>query len=362
MRRPRDVRPVLFALLALAPLVVPARDARAQDQEYYEQIALPARHNWLFRERHPSADRLFNAFDYGHAVLSEVLYTRLAAAPDRLERREFEFITRELLVRPPRVPLAERPIAPAFARLAPEVLAMFEWAHILHRQLYDVLADASLTPERRDAEVARILAYYRSRPDLAFSSQPKHMDLMEGQPYSLAFRDGYPKFNGLIWSYHWLQMALYDALLAGEDAAAGGASGAAMSDSTRDAEVRATVARFRRMVDDGAMPAVMPMSAAIAPAFSARYPEASIIFDNLHAMHDVVSDVLASPVVPRADKRRALLLAASRYRDSTSFVTTVAEWRAMSSAMGVERMGGVAGRAAVVGAGAGHGHGHGHHR
>ena len=88
------------------------------------------------------------------------------------------------------------------------------------------------------------------------------------------------------------------------------------------------------------MPAVMPMTAAVAPVFAARYPDAAIIFDNLHAMHDVVSDILASSDVPRGEKRHALLVAAGRYRDSTSFITTRAEWLEMSRAMGLERMGG----------------------
>jgi len=87
----------------------------------------------------------------------------------------------------------------------------------------------------------------------------------------------------------------------------------------------------------------MPMTAAIAPTFAARYPEASIIFDNLHAMHDVVSDILANnEKVPRNRKRAAILEAASRYRDSTSFPMSIAEWKSMGDMMGVDNMGGPA--------------------
>jgi hypothetical protein len=46
------------------------------------------------------------------------------------------------------------------------------------------------------------------------------MALMEGQPYSLAFRRSSPKFSGLLWSYCWLQMAVDDALIAGDTPAA----------------------------------------------------------------------------------------------------------------------------------------------
>ena len=90
------------------------------------------------------------------------------------------------------------------------------------------------------------------------------------------------------------------------------------------------------------MPRIMPMTAAIAPTFAKRYPEAAIIFDNLHAMHDVISDILTSDRVPRADKRKAILEAGRRYRDSSSFLMPVAEWSTMGEMMGVANMGGPA--------------------
>ncbi|MEO7501303.1 MAG: hypothetical protein ABIW94_01565 [Gemmatimonadaceae bacterium] len=37
-----------------------------------------------------------------------------------------------------------RPQAP-IAKIAPEAKMMFEWAHLLHRQIYDVLADERMT-------------------------------------------------------------------------------------------------------------------------------------------------------------------------------------------------------------------------
>ena len=68
--------------------------------------------------------------------------------------------------------------------------------------------------------------------------------------------------------------------------------------------------------------------------FTERYLEAAIVFDNLHSLHDVVSDILASPKVPSGQKRAAILTAISRYRDSTSFTTTREEWLSMSRDMG----------------------------
>ncbi|HUG39319.1 MAG TPA: hypothetical protein VMM12_02485 [Longimicrobiales bacterium] len=304
----------------------------AQWARVHEQFYLPADHNWVFRDNYAGADRLFNAFDYGHAILYEELYRRPNGPVERLEVREYDFLTKGLLKRPPRVPLEEGAIEVAYAKLAPEAKNMFHWAHILHRQLYDVLADERLTQAGKDAAVAEVLAYYRSRPEVAFSAVPRSMDVMDGHHYSLAFRERYPKFNGLIWAYHWLQVGLYEPLLVHDDGA------------SRTAGVNATVGRFWQMLENApeSMPYLMPMTAGVAPAFAQRYPEASIIFDNLHMMHDVISDVLASPEVPRDRKRAEILRAAAMFRDDTTYAISVDEWRMMGDMMGVHNMGGVA--------------------
>ena len=324
-------RGLIATVLAFTTLAAP-RSAHAQWTTTYEQFYLQASHNWTFRNQYASADRLFNAFDYGHAILYETLWTKPDAPASRLEVKEFDYLTKTVLVKPPRVPLEEAAIEPKYAQLAPEAKVMFDWAHLLHRQLYDVLADERLTDAQRDREAQRLLAYYQSRPDLAFSAKPKTMALMQEQSYSLAFRKRYPKFNGLIWGYHWLQVGLYEPLLVGKTVA------------SKQAGIRATVARFWQMVDGApsALPYQMPMTAAVSPMFAARFPEAAIIFDNLHSMHDVVSDILTNSAVPRNRKRAEIMRAARLYRDDTSYVMPVAAWLAMSGHMGIENMGGPA--------------------
>jgi hypothetical protein len=318
----RTLRPRvgLFALLVLAAM--PGCAGNGVDRTSFEQSYLIAGDNWAFRKGFPGADRLLNAFDYGHAALYQTLLVHPDAAA-RLEGREFDYITTRLLRHPPNVPLDEVAIGPAYAALAPELVATFGWAHMLHRQLYDTWAAAGLTETQRDAEVARVLSYYRSRGDLALSTHPKSMTLMEGQPYSLAFRREAPKFNGLLWSYHWFQLALYDALIAGH------------TQQERRAGVDSVVRVFFGMLDAAPtrMPATMPMAPMSAPVFAARYPAAAIVFDNLHALHDVASDILASPLIPASKKRIALLAATAAYRDDTTAVTTIDEWRAMAHLM-----------------------------
>jgi hypothetical protein len=203
---------------------------------------------------------------------------------------------------------------------------------MLHRQLYDVLADVRLDSAARDGRVRELLRYYASRRDLALSALPKSMALMEGAPYSLVFRRQDPKFNGLLWSYHWYQMVVYDALLATSDEAG------------RRQNVDAATSHFWTLIADAPthMPTVMPLAAAVAPRFATRYPDAAIIFDNLHALHDVVADILSSPLVPSRDKRGAILRALATFQDSTTEIMSRDEWRSMARDMGVDKMGGEA--------------------
>ncbi|MGI9075840.1 MAG: hypothetical protein ACR2G6_00750 [Gemmatimonadaceae bacterium] len=333
IRSGNSTGPTLRALkLALCFAVLGASRVSAQWVTTYEQFYQQASHNWEFRDRYQAADRLFNAFDFGHAILYETLWGKPNAPVSELEEKKYNLLTKKVLVTPPRVPLEEAAIEVEYARLAPEAKQMFDWAHILHRQIYDVWADESLALERKDAEIQRLIAYYKTRRDLAFSSKPKSMELMQEQPYSLAFRKEYPKFNGLIWAYHWLQIGLYEPLIIGK------------TPEERQAGVRATVARFWQMLENPTltMPYQMPMTAAVAPEFSRRYEEAAIIFDNLHSMHDVVSDILANDSVPRNRKRAELMRAARLYRDDTSYVMPVDAWRTMARHMGIENMGGPA--------------------
>ena len=300
-----------------------------------EQVSYPGRFNWSFLRRYPEAARLFNAFDYGHAVLYETLWTRPDAPPGQLEDREFSFLTQDLLRRPPRFAIAELAIEPSYGRVAWRAVLMFDWAHMLHRQIYDAYADERIAPAVKDSLIERLTDYYLSNRPAAFTDRPKEMHLMEEQGFSTAFRRRYPKFNGLIWAYHWLQVGLYQPLIEEE------------TPEARREGVRATLGRFWAMLEapPAAMPQVMPMTPSVAPSFSTRHPRAAVIFDNLHMMHDIISDILVSPKVPRAEKGKAIEQALDEFRDGSRNVMSLEDWRMMGEMMGgVKRMGGVAGR------------------
>lgn len=317
-----------FGILGLGvPVAIAAQDRR--DEQFY----YPGSFNWQFLRNYPEAARLFHAFDYGHAILYEHLYTR--RGPERAAALEqaYQYLTTDLLIRPPRFAVPEEAIEPAYAKLAWQAKQMFDWAHVLHRQIYDLYADDRLTPDARDSLIERVTDYYLSRKAYAFTSRPKSMALMDGQYFSQAFRREFPKFNGLIWAYHWLQVGLYEPLIEGKTVA------------EKRAGVQATLARFWSMLKDGPanFPAVMPLTSAIAPAFSARHPRAAAIFDNLHMMHDIISDVLAADTVPRDRKRTVIYQQLAEFRDGSRNVMSLDDWRDMAEMMGgVGRMGGPA--------------------
>jgi hypothetical protein len=204
---------------------------------------------------------------------------------------------------------------------------------VLHRQIYDIYSDDHLQASAKDSLVEKVTDYYLARREYAFAPVPKSMGLMEEQYFSRTFRRAYPKFNGLIWAYHWLQVGLYEPLIHGQTPA------------ERKAGADAAVARFWSMLKDPprGMPSFMPMTSAVAPAFSERHPRAAAIFDNLHMMHDIISDVLTADTIPHVRKRAVIYAQLDELRDPTRNTMTWEEWRNMGEMMGgVETMGGPA--------------------
>src|SRR5919107_2549562 len=148
---------LIRAALAIAPLVVglvspnrlPAQDQR--DEWFY----LPGSFNWQFLRTYPSAARLFNAFDYGHAVLYERLYHEGTDAAQALEK-EYRYLTTDLLVRPPRYAVVEEAVSPSYSKAAWRAKQMFDWAHLLHRQIYDIYSDDRLDAAEKDSLIERV--------------------------------------------------------------------------------------------------------------------------------------------------------------------------------------------------------------
>jgi hypothetical protein len=327
------MRAALARAVAVSGLILmAAASSLASQTQRDEQFYYPGDFNWQFLRNYPEAARLFNAFDYGHATLYEQLYTKREGAEAALEK-EYHYLTTDLLIRPPRFAVAEEAVMPAYAKIAWRAKMMFDWAHLLHRQIYDVYADEDLTPVERDRLIEQLTDYYLSNRKYAFTDKPKSMALMDEQYFSQTFRKTYPKFNGLIWAYHWLQVGLYEPFLEG------------MTKAERKAGVQAALARFWSMLEDppNRFPKYMPMTSAIAPRFSAAHPRAAVIFDNLHMMHDIISDILTADTIPYGEKGRTIDQQLDKLQDPTRDVMSMEEWRMMADHMGgIATMGGPA--------------------
>ncbi len=117
---------------------------------------------------------------------------------------------------------------------------------------------------------------------------------LDSFPYSKSFRQKFPLFNATIWAYHYLQVVVYDVLQAAPDL-----------DSKRKV-VQPILATYRSYLDQPPVQwTFMPLTAELSPKFAAHYPEIANIFDNLHMLHDNISDILVSDLFPTWRAKRA---------------------------------------------------------
>jgi hypothetical protein len=242
--------------------------------------------NHIYRKRGNYNDDIYNvrslaldlnAVAVGHAFAYEDLVTGKAG---ELETETFEKINR-VLKNPPRFMPDEANISPTFGRKYGVLEQVFDWAHILHFQTVDVLASTEMTDAEKEAEIEALYQFYLNEVPYAITGLPMNMGYLDSQPYSKAFREKYPKVNGLFWGYHWLQGSMYD-LLYGKTLEEQNKTYEQMGKQYHEVELYRTDRPF------------MPMFAEVSPRFAQRFPEIANTFDNLHMLHDMVNDALAS--------------------------------------------------------------------
>jgi hypothetical protein len=245
--------------------------------------------NFALREDLAELDSEFNGVDFGHSNLYENLLLTggndIPAIDDRARKETLAFIVTKQRLNP-----NEEAIAPTYMKLAWRAQNTFDEAHALHRATYDiVVSDES----DKDRALRNVLAYYQ---ESAYAITAKRLDhhRLDQFPYSKTFRTRFPLFNATIWSYHYLQVVVYDPLQAAPDL-----------DAKKQA-VRPILAMYRGYLEQPPVRwTFMPLTAELSPTFAARYPEIANIFDNLHMLHDNISDILASELLPTWDSKRA---------------------------------------------------------
>ncbi len=233
-----------------------------------------------------------NAVAVGHAMAYEDMVTGKAKTLDTATFDRINWV----LKHPPKLMPDEAAIAPTFGRVYGVLEQVFDWTHILHAQTLDVLASTDLTEEEKDKELQALWKYYFESVPYAVTPLPMNMGFLDGQPYSMAFREKYPKVNGLFWGYHWLQGAAYDALMSKSLA-----QQKAVYDVVGDRYHAVELYRTDRIF--------MPMFAETSPRFALKYPDMANAIDNLHMLHDMVNDILASDWISEEEKEKQILRA-----------------------------------------------------
>lgn len=240
---------------------------------------------YQFGAKYPEAQKLLFAFDYGHALVYERLLHHKGRIqdPEKFERDLMQQVL-AILKNPPSVKVDESDIAPTYVYSFPLIVNLFDWSHLLHQFVLDVMATSQDRGEGMKARINELYAQYKANTPVAITDVCKSMLFMDGHYFSKAFRKSFPSFNLLIWSYHWLQIKLYEALMKPTEAA-------------RDQAVAKTVKDFWKLISDLPDSAdfdMMPETAVEAPAFARMFPSIPAAFDNNHMLHDIVSDLLTS--------------------------------------------------------------------
>jgi hypothetical protein len=271
---------VLLQIIALGGCA----QLESRDRRFYYR----APWNFSLRAQLPELEAEFNGVDFGHAHLYETLLVTEAhdvrAVEDTARRETLRFIASK-----PMLPPSEEAIAPTYMRLAWRAQNTFDEAHALHRATYDIYA--SDYPDK-DKAVNLALAHYRESP-YAITAQSLDHQRLDRLPFAKAFRRTFPLFNATIWSYHYLQIAAYDHLLSGRNSA-----------EQRRAIVPLLTTYHQYLERPPVEWTFMPLTAEHSPKFAEKHPEVARIFDNLHMLHDTISDILSSDLFPTRDAKR----------------------------------------------------------
>jgi len=268
---------LLCALLACTQL-------EPRDKRFYYR----ALWNFAMRENLKELDIEFNGVDFGHSNLYENLLLSGArdvpAIEEKARKQTLQFIYSRPVLNP-----NEEAIAPTYMKLAWKAQNTFDEAHALHRSTYDIyvsdLAD-------REAAIRKVLEFYQ---DSEYAITAKRLDhqRLDTFPYSKSFRRKFPLFNATIWAYHYLQVVVYDVLAVAPDL------------QSKQKAVDPILRTYHGYLDKPPVEwTFMPMTAELSPKFAAEYPEIANIFDNLHMMHDNISDILVTDLLPTWEEKR----------------------------------------------------------
>ena len=293
--------PAAIVPLFLAGMLTACTPFEQRDKRFYYR----ALWNFALREDLKELDIDFNGIDFGHSHLYENLLLTNARNVEAIEDRARKETLRFIASRPV-LPPNEEAIAPTYMKLAWRAQNAFDAAHALHRATYDIYV-AELSAWEKEHALEKVVRFYKASRYAITAKRLDHQRL-DTLPYSKAFRRRFPLFNATIWAYHYLQIAVYDPLAAAPDL------------SSKQQAVQPILDRYHRYLASPPVEwAFMPLTDEYSPRFAKMHPEIANIFDNLHMLHDTISDILASATFQTWEaKRDEIYLALDSYYLATA--------------------------------------------
>jgi len=294
MKRNLTIIKAIVAMATIAFTVSGCSQFEQRDKRFYYR----ALWNFALREQLQVLDIQFNGVDFGHSNLYENLLLTgakdIEAIDTRARMETLAFIATRPMLNP-----NEEAIAPTYMKLAWKAQNTFDEAHALHRATYDIYVSDL---KDKTGALEKVLAFYQDS-DYAITSKRLDHRRLDTLPYSKTFRQKFPLFNATIWAYHYLQVVVYDPL------------SAAANLSAKQKAVEPILKTYHGYLENPPVEwTFMPMTAELSPKFAEAYPEIANIFDNLHMMHDTISDILSSDLFPTSeDKRKEIYRVAQNY-------------------------------------------------
>ena len=154
-------------LITVLGLCSGGQTANGQIVQRNAQFRLPADYNFAFYNEYPEAARSFYAAHFAHFSVYEALLNEGPDAVNEIQRLEEQI--RYYVANPPRLEPPADIIAPNWSKIAYHTGQAMDWTHMLHSQLYDLLADDRL-PDKKAAG-QRAISYYLANSRAAFSTR-----------------------------------------------------------------------------------------------------------------------------------------------------------------------------------------------
>lgn len=164
---------------------------------------------------------------------------------------------------------------------------VFKRGRGFENQLYAIYTNDSVM--NKQAAVAAAIEEYLSDDRHSVSIDPKNSTYLITHPHAGAFKAGFPRLSGLLWSNQWMRLAAIEAVILER------------LDSQYAGGLDTALERYWNKVGSaGGMtmfpaPTELPMAPAIAPNLYSQSEQAAVILDNLNILQAIVADILAYP-------------------------------------------------------------------